>query len=96
MFHLASQVSDKEREHILKVKEFVNSEAYRDYLMPLIMKVVSQELPKPGTDRWQERYTYHYALTEAMTLLVNTLTNLSTKDEFLKRADKFIHAIDEN
>lgn len=83
-----------EEGYIMAIKEFVNSPAYKEYMLPMIMQVVQKELPKPGTERWQEKYTYHYALTEAFTMFVNTLNNLSNKDQFLKEAENYMEGIE--
>lgn len=86
---------DKEQAHIARIKEFFNSEAWNEYALPLIGQVASRELPKPNAEGWERRYVYHYALSEALSLVINTLTNLSNKDEFLKRAEQYIAGIDE-
>lgn len=86
---------DIEREHIAVIKEFYNSSAWREYALPMIMNVASKDLPKPGTERWEERYRYHYALSEALSLVINTISNLSNKDEFIKRSEQFLAGVDE-
>ncbi len=83
-------LQDLEIEYCQVIKDFVNSEAWKKYALPMINQVVTKELPKPGTERWQEKYMYAFALSEAFTLIINTLTNLSGKDEFIKKMQKML------
>lgn len=88
--------SDKEKQYIGEIKSFFTSDAWKEYAQPLIFRSVQSELPKPSEKGWQEKYIYAHALSTALALIVNTLTNLSGKQEYLKKVEKFINsAIDE-
>lgn len=87
---------NKEKEYISEIKAFFNSEAWKEYAQPLIYRSVQSELPKPNKKGWQEKYIYAHALSTALSLVINTLSNLSGKQEYLKKVEKYINsAIDE-
>ncbi len=91
-----AQPSDVEREYALKVKEFFTSDAWNGYLMPMISQSLQKELPKPGSERWKSRYVYAFALSEAFSLIINTLSNMAGRSEFLKKVEKFYDGTEES
>jgi len=76
---------DVELEYCQQIKDFVNSEAWKKYALPLINQTVTKELPKPVGPDWEDKYRYAFALSDAFSMIINTLQNLSGKDEFLKK-----------
>lgn len=87
---------DQELEYILTIKQFVNSSAWQEYALPMITTVLQKELPKPDSKDWEVKYRYAFALSDAFTLILNTLTNLSSKDEFMKNMERVFNPIDES
>ncbi len=95
---MSSKQSEKntEERYLAEIRGFFNSEAWREYALPLINQSVQGELPKPSEKGWQERYVYAHALATCLSMLINTLSNLSNKKEYQKAVDKFLKgAIDE-
>jgi len=84
-----------EKTYISTIKQFVNSDAWREYLRPMLNKVLQGELPKPTTSHWQDKYRYYYALANAFSSFINALENLANKEDFLKRIEKLNVPIDE-
>lgn len=84
---------DKEKEYSVQIKEFMNSDAWKEYALPLIYQSVQKELPKPNVEGWEERYRYAHAISSAFSMVINSLGNLSNKKEFLDKVSKFV---DEN
>lgn len=76
---------DIEIEYCQNIKDFVASDAWKKYALPMIHQTVTKELPKPNTPDWQPKYIYAFALSDAFALIINTLENLSGRDEFLKK-----------
>jgi len=88
--------SETEERLIKEVKGFVNSDAWKEYLLPMLLSAVQKELPVPTEKGWQEKYRSAFALSSAISLIVNTLTNTAGKDEFMKKVKKFYESgIDE-
>jgi len=85
----------KEEIYISKIKEFVNSEAWTEYLRPILNNLLQGELPKPNTPDWEEKYRYYYALANAFSAFINALENMANKEDFLKRIEKLNVPIDE-
>jgi len=79
-----------ELEYCQQIKDFVNSEAWKKYALPMISQVVTKELPKPVGPDWEDKYRYAFALSDAFAMIINTLQNLSGKDEFIKKMEKFL------
>lgn len=76
---------DIEIEYCQQIRDFVNSDAWKKYALPLINQVVTKELPKPVGPDWEDKYRYAFALSDAFSMIINTLQNLSGRDEFLKK-----------
>lgn len=88
--------TNKEQQYNSQIKEFFNSEAYKDYLLPMIMQVAQREFPKPNEKGWEQKYIYAYALSDAFSAIMNAMHNVSGKNEFIKEMEKYLEqAIDE-
>lgn len=89
-------MSNKEDHYISEVKNFIQSDTWKEYLLPLLNASVQKELPKPNEKGWQERYIYAHALASAFAMFINSMTNLAGKKEFKKEVEKYLNAsIDE-
>lgn len=81
---------DKEKEYSTQIKDFLGSDAWKDYALPLIYEALQKELPAPNTKGWEDKYRYAFALSTAFTMVINSLHNLSSKKEFMDRVAKFV------
>ena len=80
--------SDLEQVYAAQVKSFVSSDAWRKFVLPMLHQVVAKELPAPTGPNWEEKYRFAFALSQSMSLLINSLTNLSGRDDFLQNIQK--------
>jgi tRNA nucleotidyltransferase/poly(A) polymerase len=88
--------SETEERLIKEIKAFLKTDAWNEYLLPMLMASVQKELPPPSEKGWQEKYRNAFALSSAISLIINSLKNTASKDEFLKRVKMFYESgIDE-
>lgn len=80
-----SDSNNNEKQYINEIKAFVESPAWVEFALPAIQQAVQKELPKPTEKGWEEKYRYAYALSEAIAFLVNTLSNIGSRDEFIHK-----------
>ena len=81
---------DIEKEYSVQIKQFLETPAWRDYAFPMIYSALQKTLPSTTDERWQEKYIYAFALSSAFTMVINSLSNLSTRKDFLDKQKKFI------
>jgi hypothetical protein len=87
---------NKETAYAREIKVFLESPAWREYALPIINQSVQKELPKPNIKGWQDKYVYAHALASAFSMIINALTNLSDKENFNKRMERYMNqSIDE-
>jgi len=85
-----------EARFLAEIKQFVNSDAWKKYALPMINQSVQKELPKPTEENWQEKYIYAHALANAFSMVINALQNMAGRKDFEKRIEKFLKgSIDE-
>jgi hypothetical protein len=81
--------SETEERMIKEVKAFLKTDAWSEFLLPTLLSTVQKELPTPTQKGWQEKYRTAFALSSAISLIINSLNNMASRDEFLKRVKKF-------
>lgn len=67
-----SSEEKKQVEYGTEVKNFINSDAYTEFVYPQLMALLNKDLPKPDTTGWEDAYRLAYAETTA----VNTLHSM--------------------
>lgn len=89
---MAQPESDKEleTEYCNQIRDFFNSAACKQFMLPMIQQLVTKELPKPNTPDWQTKYQYAFALSDAFTLIINSMNNLAGRDEFIAKVEKML------
>jgi hypothetical protein len=89
----AKEKENKELHYIQDIKNFVRSAAWKEYALPMMQQAVQHELPDPKSDGWENKYRQAFALSQAMAMIINTLSGLASKDEFMKKAEQFMQGV---
>lgn len=90
----SQQSTNKEQQYNNEIKNFWNSEACQGYLLPLIQESVKAELPSPKEENWEQKYVYAYALSDVFTRIINAMSNLANKNDYLKEVEKIVNGIE--
>lgn len=72
-----------------EIKQFLSSNAWKEYLYPAIMQVVSAQLPDPSEIGWEMKYQKMFALSSAFQLIMNSLESAAGMKAFIEKTQRF-------